>query len=71
MAGMSAERKRSQIGVLLVGLAALIGLPIFLITIAVLEETVVGTSNITKVYRDVGIFGPLDWLLDNTVGRFL
>ena len=44
-------------------------LPCALIAVAVLEEVLLLTHNVTNLYRQLGIFEPLDWLLDNTLGR--
>jgi len=68
---MNEARRQSQFTVLAVGLATLVGVPIFLISIAVFEETVIGSHHIPNLYRDIGIFGPLDWLVDNTIGRLI
>jgi hypothetical protein len=51
-----------------VALVALVALPFLLIGVALFEEVVVGTNYITSLYRTVGLFAPLDWLLDNTYG---
>jgi hypothetical protein len=70
MAGMVQERKRNRLGSLLVGIALLIGLPICLIATAVFEEVVFGSQNITDLHKEIGIYEPLEWLVDNTLGRF-
>jgi len=52
-------------------LLALVALPFLLIGVALFEEVVVGTNYVTSLYRSVGLFGPLDWLLDNTFGLLI
>jgi hypothetical protein len=49
----------------------ILAVPVLLIAVAIFEEEVLGTSNITWVYRRTGLFMPLDWLADNTVGRLI
>ena len=52
-------------------LVGLVALPFLLIGVALFEEQMFHTSNITDFYRNTGLFGPLDWLLDNTFGRLI
>jgi hypothetical protein len=67
---MEDKHKQKAFTALLLAPLALIGTVILLIVIAVLEETVIGSHYVTKLYRQIGIFEPLDWLVDNTVGRY-
>jgi hypothetical protein len=60
---MDAKRERGQLGVFLVGLATLIGIPIFLISIALLEIRLPGSHSIEELYKRAGIYVPLDWLI--------
>ena len=71
MVRMSEVRKRNPYSVILVALVVLVGLPILLIAVAIFEEEVIGSHYTTDFYRELGIFGPLDWLFDTTVGRFV
>ena len=68
MAGMA---KRSWRGLPLIALLTLVALPVFLIAIAIFEEVVIGTHYMTMIYRRLGVFTPLDWLVDKTIGHFI
>jgi hypothetical protein len=71
---MTEERNKAQKsygGAALLTAVLLMAFPFLLIGIAVFEEVVLNTSNLTGLYRKLGIFAPLDWLLDNTAGRFI
>lgn len=66
---MEERHKRNPYSVLVLALVGLVGLTVFLIAVGVSEEEVIGSHYTTDLYRDLGIFGPLDWLVDSTVGR--